>query len=200
MWNSGTCCTPDDVIANGSDELTESCDAWTTTGSVTTSTSSWSSSSTTHTTDYSEKEERTVDDGTHYHTFSYQVVGTKLKMKFKSQPHSVDHSYKFDDLAWITPELKLTYAFGITNDQSLKGRIGGSAGTDWSKGIFSSDEWGEGFFSEYGFQRKSGWFTDSYLFDGASRSNTNLSMEAFYCTNSDKSCSIEFSRELTDYP
>ena len=121
-------------------------------------------------------------------------------MKFKSQPHRVDNSYKLDDLKWINPELKLTFSAAITNDPSLEGKIGGSSGTDWSKGIFASDEWGEGFFAEYGFQRKYGWFTDSFLYSGASRLDTNLNMDAFYCTNSDKSCTIEFSRDINVFP
>ena len=36
---------------------------------------------------YGARSTRTVDDGTNYHTFTSQVEGTSLKMKFKSQPH-----------------------------------------------------------------------------------------------------------------
>jgi len=38
------------------------------------------------------------------------------------------------------------------------------------------------------------------MFDGDTEMGSNLSMDKFYCTNWEKSCTIEFSRDLNVYP
>ena len=141
---------------------------------------------------YGARSTRTVDDGTNYHTFTSQVEGTSLKMKFKSQPHYADPSYKIDDLAWIFPELKLTMAFGLTNDMSLRGTY--ETGQNWAN--FSSDDWGHGFYAQYGFQQKRGWFVDSFTYVGPSKQAGKLQYDGLYCNNSEKSCEISFSLDL----
>ena len=120
-------------------------------------------------------------------------------MKVKSQFHVPDQSYSFDSLAWVSPEITVTFAFGLTNKMSLQGKTPDEGG-DWETGIFGPDEWGEGFFAQYGFQQKRGWFLDSALYLGPTKTISNLRYDRAYCTDHEKSCTVEFSRELDVHP
>lgn len=136
------------------------------------------------------------------HDLTTQVVGSRLTMKFKTYPRKISSDWTFESLAASATEITQTNTIGITNRKDLEGEPGEADKTDWvNDNLATNGNWIDGFWVTYSFKWQSGTVVYQYMFaDNKNTGVTNFRLDDWTCSNSDQSCTMTVSRELSAYP